>query len=427
MFNGTRWEHRPVGGGGFSGGNLQFVRMAFDASGAVNTIPHEIAHYLHLNHTHTEETHPEWRNLEGVKRAIKWWVDEAGHDADDGLGVWDGDRRFDDPALPQVKDTNPDPGPDMYKLAGLNICDTSQELTVRVDLAEGPRDYPFHPDRRNVVSYWDVDCVGGARVSDDQVARVRAALEIGNRNHLIAPRVLYDAVLESPGTGQTRALGWALTDFAKRFDSEQNGGKHLIHMQAFVIAPGEVRWNGVWEPGSRNQTRAIGWAHDHFLARTDEEFKSRRFTHLQAYNINGSPDGIRYDGVWEPASFAQSTAIGWTFSDIVARLESELDQGNHLTHLQAYNLDGTLAGMRYDAIFQSGKTGQTFALGWERGHFNERNNSEMQKGRRLVHMQSYDIGGGQYRYDALWEPGNPLAQGVATGLGVRAPRQAGFR
>lgn len=102
VFNSIRWEHRPVGGGGFSGGNLQFVRMAFDASGAVNTIPHEIAHYLHLNHTHTEETDPKWKNLEGVKRAIKWWVDEAGHDADDGLGVWDGDRRFDDPALPQV-------------------------------------------------------------------------------------------------------------------------------------------------------------------------------------------------------------------------------------------------------------------------------------------------------------------------------------
>jgi hypothetical protein len=71
--------------------------------------------------------------------------------------------------------------------------------------------------------------------------------------------------------------------------------------------------------------------------------------------------------------------------------------------------------MRYDAIFQSGSSGQTFALGWERGHFNERNDSEMQKGRRLVHLQSYDIGGGQYRYDALWEPGNPLAQSVAAG------------
>jgi hypothetical protein len=233
-----------------------------------------------------------------VKRAIKWWVDEVGHDAADGLGVWDGDRRFDDPALPQVKDTNPDPGPEMYKLAGLDICDTSQELMVRVELAEGPRDYTFNPDRRNVVSYWDVDCVGGARVSNDQVARIRAALEKGNRNHLIVPRVLYDAVLESPGTGQSRALGWAQTDFAKRFDSEQNGGKHLTHMQAFLIRQGEVRWNVVWEPGNRKQTRAIGWAHDHFLARTETEFTSRRLIHLQAYNINGNPDLSSPSGSW---------------------------------------------------------------------------------------------------------------------------------
>jgi hypothetical protein len=174
VWTGARWEHRPIGGGGFSGGNLQFVRMAVDASGATNSVPHEIAHYLHLDHTHTEETDPAWQNLEGVKRAIKWWVDEAGHDPADGLGVWDGDKRFGDPSLPPVLDTAPDPGPDRYKDAGLDICDPSQELTVRVDLASGPRDYTFHPDRRNVVSYWDTDCAGGARVTPHQVARIRA-------------------------------------------------------------------------------------------------------------------------------------------------------------------------------------------------------------------------------------------------------------
>jgi Bacterial tandem repeat domain 1 len=227
--------------------------------------------------------------------------------------------------------------------------------------------------------------------------------------------VLYDAVLESGGTGQTRALGWAPTDFAKRFDAEQGSGRHLVGTDAVVISSGQVRHNGFWEPGGRDQTRAFGWTHDDFLTREDQERRTRRLRHLQSYNLDGTPGGIRYDGVWEPGSFAQSTALGWTFADIVARVQDELAHGNHVVHLQATNLDGTLAGMRYDAIFEAGRKEQRFAIGWERGHFNERNADEMKQGRRLVHLQSSDIGGGQYRYDAVWEPGNPLAQGVATG------------
>ena len=99
-----------------------------------------------------------------------------------------------------------------------------------------------------------------------------------NRNHLIASRILYDVVWEQPSQSdtnprQTRVLGWGLTDFAARFDKELALNRCISLMQAYDIGGGQIRWNGVWEPGNtdKTQTRAICWAYKDFADRFKRE------------------------------------------------------------------------------------------------------------------------------------------------------------
>ncbi|MCK9407374.1 MAG: hypothetical protein M0Q47_13325, partial [Methanothrix sp.] len=96
-------------------------------------------------------------------------------------------------------------------------------------------------------------------ITEEQVKTIHKALEPGGyQYHITSPRVLYDAICEPSNPGQTRAIGWNQTDFAKRFDDEIAEGKHVVHMQAYIGSDGQVGRDGVWESGDKNQTRAIG-------------------------------------------------------------------------------------------------------------------------------------------------------------------------
>ncbi len=70
--------------------------------------------------------------------------------------------------------------------------------------------------------------------------------------------------------------------------------------------------------------------------------------------------------------------------------------------MQAYDIGA--GQIRYDGVWQrSTSKPQTRALAWAIGDFATRFNDEVSAGRRCVHMQAYDIGGGQIRYDGVWE------------------------
>jgi hypothetical protein len=181
-----------------------------------------------------------------------------------------------------------------------------------------------------------------------------------------------------------------------------------VHRQAYDIGGNQIRYDGIWEDGgNRGQTRAIVWAIDDFAKRFNDELSAgRRCVHMQAYDIGGGQ--IRYDGVWEASpGVHQTRAIAWAISDFANRFNDELTAGRHCVHIQAYDIGGNQ--IRYDGIWENGgNRGQTRAIAWASNDFVGRSETEAAIGKRLVLMQAYDIGGGQIRYDGVWEiaPGN---------------------
>jgi hypothetical protein len=382
-----RWVYGPRG---YSWSNHfdEFVSMAAHAAGD-DLMAHEIGHYLHLPHVFGATP----ATIADAVKLIRKYVEVDGGSKDTVLNLFEGDG---------IGDTPPDAGPGLFK----NQCDPAEKsVTIPVTFADGvKRSYTLTPDRENIMSYWDKRCRGGVgRISPGQTNQSLNALHHGNRRHLVEPAVLYYGVFGAGSRSQTKAISWALNDFAWRFDQELKAGRHCTHMQAYDIGGGQIRYDGIWDKAEGvQQSRAIGWAIKDFAARFDQELKAgRHCTHMQGYDIGGGQ--IRYDGIWEKAGdVQQSRAISWAITDFAARFDQELKAGRHCTHMQAYDIGG--GQIRYDGIWESGgDKGQARAIGWAFNHFVGRWEAELAQGRRLVHLQAYDIGGGQLRYDGIWE------------------------
>ena len=433
-----KWKMDAPRGGNWSNHVDSFVLMNPGDPGQV--LAHEIGHYLHLVHSMgaqprclTDQITADGKPALGsnnqpicldkpvpggkpvlasdgqpevaARSLVRDYVMRSGVAKADGVNVFDGDTDIcaGNPTILCVRDTPPDPGSTLFTAARLDPCNVNQgTLSFDVSYADGPFTYTLMPARNNVMNYWDKACLGvEAAVTPNQVAGVRAAVTTMNRSHLIEKRVLYTAVWEPGDRVTSRAIGWTFADFPTRFNQEIANGKHLVHMQAYDIGGGQIRYDGVWEDGARGTTRAISWAMQDFAARFNQEISAgKHLVHMQAYDIGGGQ--IRYDGVWEDGARGTTRAIGWALPDLAGRFNQELAAGKHLVHMQAYSLGG--GQIRYDAVWEDGDRGTTFAIGWGVDLI-PRFNQEIAAGRHLVHMQAYDIGGGQIRYDAVWEAG----------------------
>jgi Polyglycine hydrolase-like, structural repeat len=360
-------------------------------------IAHEMGHYLHLVHTF----YPQPTTMTEASQLIRDYVQNNGLDPSFGPNVFDGDGI----------DTPPDPGMALFSAAGLDPCNASQgTVQVPVSFANGTSaTYFLTPDRENIMSYWNRTCRGlPPHMSAGQIARVRDAVENGNRQHLIAPKVLYSAVWEQGWHGQTRAIGWAFADFTNRMNQELGAGRHVVHMQAYDIggSGGEgtsrIRWDGVWEPGSTGQSWVLGWAWNDIVKQHQAELAAgNHLVHMQAYDLGGGQ--IRWDAIWEPGSTGQSWVMGYAMKDFAIAFDQNVAAGNHFVREQAYDLGG--GQIRWDAVWEPGSRGTTRAIGWAMKDIAIRFDKEIAAGKHCVHMQAYDLGGGQIRWDGVWEDG----------------------
>jgi hypothetical protein len=413
-----------AGQGNWSNHFDAFVRMLHGPPG--EGLSHEIGHYLHLVHTfgsfpddvydvtHLDDT----GTKKGVRSLIRDFTKPGGLPRARALEIFDGDLSVcaGNPTQHCITDTPPDPGPGLFQNSGLNPCAADQG-TLRFDVQWPDGEvlaFAFSPDRENIMNYWNKTCRGlPARLTRDQISGVQDALVNQNRAHLTATKILYSAVWEAGDRGTTRAIGWAFSDFVPRFDAEIAAGRHLVHMQAYDLGGGQIRWDAVWEAGDRGTTRALGWAFSDFVPRFDAEIAAgRHLVHMQAYDLGGGQ--IRWDAVWEadPVNPPRGTtrALGWTLSDFPARFDAEIAAGRHLVHLQAYDLGG--GQIRWDGVWEAGDHGTSFVLGWALQDFSAQFARETGAGRHLVHLQAYDLGGGQMRYDGVWEAGDKGNSGV---------------
>jgi hypothetical protein len=384
-----QWVYGPRG---FNWSNHvnHFVAMASGwPSGEV--LAHEMGHYLHLVHT----MFPMPTTLAEAATLIRDHIENNGLPTSRGLEIFDNDG---------LTDTPPDPGQGLFSAAGLDPCDPNDdELPLQVTFTNGTTvPYLFAPDRENIMSYWNKTCRGlPAHVSPQQIAIVRTSLEQQNRQHLIAPKFLYSAVWEPGEVNQTRAIGWAFLDFADRMKLELED-RHLVHMQAYNIGENQIRWDGVWEPESRGQSWVLGWAFADIAKQQQAELAAgNHLVHMQAYDLGGGQ--IRWDAVWEPGSTGQNWVMGWAMVDFAKVFNQMTAAGMHVVHMQAYDLGG--GQLRWDAVWEPGNRNTTRAIGWAMKDFALRFNQEIAAGKHCVHMQAYDIGGGQIRWDGVWEDG----------------------
>jgi hypothetical protein len=176
-------------------------------------------------------------------------------------------------------------------------------------------------------------------------------------------------------------------------------------MQAYDLGGGQIRYDGVWETGGANgTTRAIAWSISDFATRFNQEIAAgKHFVHMQAYDIGGGQ--IRYDGVWENGNRNTTRAIAWSLSDFETRFNQEIAAGRRLVHMQAYDVGG--GQIRYDGVWESGAAGTRHLFAANLADFSLRNEQEVAAGRGLVHLGEYDIGDGQLRYDGVWVPSVP--------------------
>src|SRR5262249_9720593 len=153
----------------------------------------------------------------------------------------------------------------------------------------------------------------------------------------------------------------ALQDFAARFNREIALGRHLVHMQAYDLGGGQIRYDGVWEAGRRKTSRAISWALQEFAARFNRELApGRHLVHRRAFDLGGGQ--IRYDGVWDAGRRPTRRSTGLALQDFAARFNREIAVGSHLVHMQAYDLGG--GQIRYDGVWEDGRRKTSRAISW---------------------------------------------------------------
>ena len=188
---GVKWDDtlkvwQVTGGGAFSGSNQEFVVMGAGDANA-RRFAHESGHYFHLNHTHSTRAlltdaekaqYPDWASNQAhrdagaailrarLAEAIRAYVDDQGHPAEEGLQAFDGD---------EIPDTAPDVGPHLFRYVYGDQC-APDPVTVDVPLASGKRPYTVSAPLDLSMSYF-YDCPGPKSFSPTQINIARAALE----------------------------------------------------------------------------------------------------------------------------------------------------------------------------------------------------------------------------------------------------------
>lgn len=206
-----------------------------------------------------------------------------------------------------------------------------------------------------------------------------------------------------PGTyGQYYRWGYTFADFKNEEASMRSLGFRLISQQVYDIGGGQLRYDGIWNQGNYNQFIVWGYKFDDFKKEVQKKFDSGyRLITQQAYDIGGGQ--LRYDAIWNPGNHGQYEVWGYTFADYKKEDQKKFDNGYRLIAQQVYDIGG--GQLRYDGIWNPGNYGQYNVWGYTLDDFKKEVQKKFDNGYRLIAQQAYDIGGGKWRYDGIWNPG----------------------
>ncbi|CCH52673.1 LamG domain protein jellyroll fold domain protein [Fibrisoma limi BUZ 3] len=213
----------------------------------------------------------------------------------------------------------------------------------------------------------------------------------------------YDGIWKPGNDGRPVVYGWTLSDLQKKNGELWQQGFRLSHQYSYDIGGGQRRYDAIWMPGNDGRPIVWGWTLDDLKKKNDELWKQGfRLTQQQAYDIGGGQ--WRYDAIWTPGNDGRPVVWGWTLADLQKRNGELWQQGFRMVHQYSYEISP--GQRRYDAIWMPGNDGRPIVWGWTLADFQKKLGELYGQGYRLAHQHSYDIGGGQRRYDGIWMPAN---------------------
>ena len=221
----------------------------------------------------------------------------------------------------------------------------------------------------------------------------------------------YNGIWAPASDGRPIVWGYTLEDFQKVNGTYYSQGYKLTEQQSYDIGGGERRYDGIWTPASDGRPVVWGYTLEDFQKVNGTYYsQGYKLTEQQSYDIGGGER--RYDGIWTPASDGRPVVWGYTFEDFQKVNGTYYSQGYKLTEQQSYDIGG--GERRYDGIWTPASDGRPVVWGYTFEDFQKANGTYYSQGYKLTEQQSYDIGGGERRYDGIWTPasdGRPVVWG----------------
>ncbi len=165
--------------GGSSSAVASYINMPA-TMGSGTLFAHEVGHYLHVLHTHGPNT----ETLAAVRKAVEKWV--AKNPDKDPAQALDGDANATgSKAAQRVFDTPPDPASTVWASVFGSACDPDDD-TLQIPYKQGGvvKSVTVRPDRSNVMSYFKSCTNLTQKLTKEQLALARKALNLGNRQAL---------------------------------------------------------------------------------------------------------------------------------------------------------------------------------------------------------------------------------------------------
>jgi hypothetical protein len=223
----------------------------------------------------------------------------------------------------------------------------------------------------------------------------------------------YNAIWLPANDARPVACGYTLAELQAENGKHYGNGYKMMYQQNYVNKAGERLYNAIWAPA--NDGRPIVWGRSlqDFKAKNGEFYaKGYKLSCQQSYDIGNGER--RYDGIWLPASDSRPIVWGWTLEHFQNKNNECYADGYKLVHQQSYSIGN--GERRYDGIWAPAEDTRPIVWGWTLEHFKNKLGDCYTSGYKLFHQQSYDIGGGQIRYDGIWAPANdgrPIVWGYA--------------
>ena len=430
----TGWEVHDSRSGSFSGIWRRFAMLnaAFlanfpnahdDASRAI----HETGHYLGLPHTHREDPPLHDRDKILTKKEkegtpaeqLKAWRAHAAkwiHGAapnvttpHKALATYDNDRSA------QVFDTPADPGAGIIALANEAAENGDDDALGPVDSISlkvsgvGPA-VVMKPQRRNVMGYYlNQSTTDAMHFSGDQIDVMRKILLEDARRHDLVSAQLGETA--SPDI--TICAVWSPSTKSQRFTWNRSGDAHeaehkkmtekgfvMVHQQSYT-RKGEVRYDGLWNPGTQKQDIAWGWLDTD--VQDDQSAKAKAgFRPLRVQGYQHLKEGIRYNVIYQPARGESQVLLGLTKQQLASEWKTAKTKLN-MTCLAAHA--DKSGNVFYSTVLRPGSKEQDWVANKSIGQIAKEYDTRWQDGWRIRDITVVKTADGP-RWSVLFEKEN---------------------